>query len=75
MSATSFNVLSHNGRHQQGNHSRNTIFPSIKLNIVYSVGTGIHYISPIGPIRFALGYTLSDKNPSWRVHFSIGADL
>jgi translocation and assembly module TamA len=46
-----------------------------KLNIVYSVGTGIHYISPIGPIRFTLGYPLSEKSPSWRVHFSIGADL
>ena len=46
-----------------------------KLNMAYSVGTGIHYISPIGPIRFALGYPLSDKDPSWRIHFSIGADL
>ena len=46
-----------------------------KLDFVYSVGTGIHYISPIGPIRFALGYPLNDDNPSWRIHFSIGTEL
>ncbi|WP_246047272.1 autotransporter assembly complex protein TamA [Colwellia ponticola] len=46
-----------------------------KLNLAYSVGTGIHYISPIGPIRFALGYPLSEQDKSWRIHFSIGADL
>ncbi|MFT5756996.1 MAG: translocation and assembly module TamA [Alteromonadaceae bacterium] len=46
-----------------------------KLDFVYSIGSGIHYISPIGPIRFALGYPLSAENPSWRVHFSIGAEL
>ncbi|GHF02366.1 autotransporter assembly complex protein TamA [Thalassotalea profundi] len=46
-----------------------------KLDLVYSVGPGLHYISPIGPIRFALGYSLSEENPSWRIHFSIGADL
>jgi translocation and assembly module TamA len=46
-----------------------------KLEFVYSIGTGIHYISPIGPIRFALGYPISEDNPSWHLHFSIGADL
>jgi len=46
-----------------------------KLDPVYSVGPGIHYLSPIGPIRFALGYSLSDEHPSWRLHFSIGAEL
>jgi translocation and assembly module TamA len=46
-----------------------------KLDPVYSIGPGIHYLSPIGPIRFALGYSLSDEHPSWRIHFSIGAEL
>lgn len=46
-----------------------------KLDFVYSIGTGIHYISPIGPIRFALGYPLNEDNASWRIHFSIGAEL
>lgn len=46
-----------------------------KLDLVYSVGPGIHYMSAIGPIRFALGYPISEKDKSWRVHFSLGADL
>jgi translocation and assembly module TamA len=46
-----------------------------KLDPVYSVGPGIHYISPIGPIRFAIGYPLSEEDPTWRIHFSIGAEL
>lgn len=46
-----------------------------KLEPVYSIGPGLHYISPIGPIRFALGYSLSEENPLWRLHFSIGAEL
>ena len=46
-----------------------------KLNLVYSVGPAMHYMSAIGPIRFALGYPLSEEDPSWRVHFSLGAEL
>ena len=46
-----------------------------KLEPVFSVGPGLHYISPIGPIRMALGYSLSEENPSWRIHFSIGAEI
>lgn len=46
-----------------------------KLDLVYSVGTGLHYLSPVGPIRFMLGYPLSKDNPSWRIHFSIGVEL
>lgn len=46
-----------------------------KLDPVYSIGPGLHYISPIGPIRFALGYSLSEDDPTWRIHFSIGSEL
>lgn len=46
-----------------------------KLNLVYSVGTGLHYLSAVGPIRFAVGYPISEDDPSWRIHFSIGAEL
>jgi translocation and assembly module TamA len=46
-----------------------------KLDLVYSAGTGIHYLSPVGPIRLMLGYPLSKDDPSWRVHFSIGVEL
>ena len=56
---------------------------SIRLgDLRYSVGPGLRYQTPIGPIRFDIGYQL---NPipdlvvngatnfrRWRMHFSIG---
>ncbi|WP_076418857.1 autotransporter assembly complex family protein [Colwellia sp. UCD-KL20] len=41
----------------------------------YSVGPGIHYISPIGAIKLDVGYSLSEENPSWRLHLNLGAEL
>lgn len=41
----------------------------------YSVGPGIHYISPIGAIKLDLGYSLSEEDPSWRIHLNLGAEL
>jgi len=41
----------------------------------YSVGPGIHYISPIGAIKLDVGYTLSEDKPSWRLHLNLGAEL
>ncbi len=48
----------------------------------YSLGSGLRYTTPIGPIRFDLGYQLNpiegllvDGEPQprrWRIHFSIG---
>jgi outer membrane protein insertion porin family/translocation and assembly module TamA len=48
----------------------------------YSVGPGLRYQTPIGPIRFDLGYQLnpvpgllvdgSEQSRRWRIHFSIG---
>ncbi|MBU2871916.1 autotransporter assembly complex family protein [Colwellia sp. E2M01] len=46
-----------------------------ELNLVYSVGTGIHYISPVGAIRLELGYPISEEDPSLRIHFTIGTEL
>lgn len=42
---------------------------------VYSVGSGFHYISPIGPIRLDVGYAISEDDPSWRVHLTLGTEL
>lgn len=41
----------------------------------YSVGTGFHWISPIGPVRvyFARGYYEGDS--SWHLHFILGPEL
>jgi len=41
----------------------------------YSVGPGIHYISPIGAIKLDVGYSLSEESPSWRIHLNLGAEL
>jgi len=46
-----------------------------KFKAVYSIGPSIHYLSPVGPIRLDLGYSLSKSNPSWRIHFNLGAEL
>ncbi|MEW6981369.1 autotransporter assembly complex family protein [Colwelliaceae bacterium 6471] len=45
------------------------------MKLKYSIGPGIHYLSPIGAIRLDLGYSLSKDNPSWRIHFNLGAEL
>jgi len=41
----------------------------------YSVGPGIHYISPIGAIKLDIGYSISEDSPSWRIHLNLGAEL
>jgi len=48
----------------------------------YAVGTGLRYLTPIGPVRVDLGYQLNPiegllvngepQQRRWRVHFSIG---
>lgn len=42
---------------------------------VYSIGTGIHFMSPIGAIRLEVAYGISEDNPPWRIHFTMGAEL
>ncbi len=46
-----------------------------KFKTHYSLGTGIHYLSPVGAIRFNFAYNLSEDDPSWRIHFTLGAEL
>lgn len=41
----------------------------------YSIGPGIHYLSPIGAIKLDVGYSLSEDSPSWRIHLNLGAEL
>ena len=54
-----------------------------KLNeLRYAVGPGLRYETPVGPIRFDLGYQLNEipglkvngqpQPRRWRIHFSIG---
>lgn len=38
-------------------------------------GTGIRWISPIGPVRLDLAATVNEPSTSYRIHFSMGSDL
>jgi translocation and assembly module TamA len=41
---------------------------------VYSIGTGLHYLSPVGAVKFDFAYGIDD-NPGWRIHLNLGAEL
>jgi translocation and assembly module TamA len=43
------------------------------LNV--GLGAGVHYLTPIGAIKFELANSVSDDDPAWRIHFNIGAEL
>ncbi|CAA0118331.1 Translocation and assembly module subunit TamA [Halioglobus japonicus] len=38
-------------------------------------GFGIHYLTPVGAIRFELANSVSEKNPDWYFHLAIGAEF
>jgi translocation and assembly module TamA len=38
-------------------------------------GFGIHYITPVGAIRVELANSVSEKNPDWYFHLTIGAEF
>jgi len=40
-----------------------------------SVGLGIRWVSPIGPLRVDVARSLSDPDEGFRIHFSMGPDL
>lgn len=46
-----------------------------EFNPVYSFGSGIHYMSPVGAIKFDFAYGIDDDDKGWRIHFNLGAEL
>ncbi|MCS6115850.1 autotransporter assembly complex family protein [Shewanella baltica] len=53
-------------------------FDNNQFEPVVSVGGGIHWISPIGPIKLDLGVGLKETDTierSWRIHLTMGTDL
>ncbi|SEH09004.1 autotransporter assembly complex protein TamA [Candidatus Venteria ishoeyi] len=50
-------------------------FDDSKVALKHSLGFGIHWISPIGPIRLDLAFPLYDKEHRWRIHINMGPDL
>lgn len=39
------------------------------------VGIGVHYLSPVGALRFEVANPVSESGGSWRVHVNIGAEF
>ena len=41
----------------------------------YSVGAGLRWQSPVGPVRIDLANGISDEDKPWRLHIVVGPDL
>ncbi|WP_428985248.1 autotransporter assembly complex protein TamA [Shewanella litorisediminis] len=53
-------------------------FDKEQFEPVVSVGGGVHWISPIGPIKLDLGVGLTETDTlerSWRIHLTMGSEL
>lgn len=53
-------------------------FDANQVEPIYSVGGGIHWISPIGPIKLDVGVGLKETETverSWRIHLTMGTEL
>ena len=44
-------------------------------NIATGVGSGVHWLSPIGTVRFYLARGNNELEKTWRIHFSMGPVL
>lgn len=42
---------------------------------VYSFGSGLHYISPVGAVKFDFAYGINDDEKDWRIHVNLGAEF
>jgi len=42
---------------------------------VYSFGSGLHYISPVGAVKVDVAYGINDDDKNWRIHINLGAEL
>ena len=50
-------------------------FDNGEFDFNYGAGFGIHYLTPIGAVRVELAQDLSEDNPDWRLHLTIGAEF
>ncbi len=50
-------------------------FNGSHFNAVTGAGFGVHYLSPVGAIRLDVANSVSEDDPSWRVHLTIGAEF
>lgn len=42
---------------------------------VYSFGSGLHYLSPVGAVKVDFAYGIDDDDKNWRIHINLGAEL
>ncbi len=50
-------------------------FDKGEFDVKVGAGFGIHYITPVGPVRVELANSVSEDDPSWRLIFAIGAEF
>lgn len=44
-------------------------------NLKQSIGFGVRWLSPIGPVRLDLAQAIDEPGNPWRIHFTLGPDL
>jgi translocation and assembly module TamA len=50
-------------------------FDKGEFDFNYGAGFGVHYISPVGAVRVELAQDLSEDNPDWQLHLTVGAEF
>jgi translocation and assembly module TamA len=46
-----------------------------ELDLNYALGTGLHYLTPVGALKLEVARSLSKDQPGWRLHINIGAEF
>lgn len=50
-------------------------FDEGKFEARVGVGVGLHYLTPVGAIKLEVANSVSEADPSWRLHINIGAEF
>ena len=50
-------------------------FNSGEFDAKVGAGFGVHYVTPVGPVRVELANSVSEDDPSWRLVLAIGAEF
>ncbi|MFM1892061.1 MAG: hypothetical protein RLZ44_1138 [Pseudomonadota bacterium] len=50
-------------------------FDTDDFDLKYGYGVGVRWYSPVGRVRLDLAFPSDSSDDSWRLHFSVGADL
>ena len=50
-------------------------FDEGEFEVNVGAGFGVHYLTPVGAIKIELANSVSEDDPSWRLHINIGAEF